>query len=307
MEYRAIVDRLIGPLVAVVPAFTSDQRLDIKSTCQWVQWITDAGVPMLWLTPGTTRYTSLTDQEILDLTRAVAGVTRGKALLIASTNHHWPVHFSRNYIQHCAEWGADIVKIVPHAGGVANEEMCFRFYRDVAEDSPLPLFAYTAAPILTVSLLNRLLDLPQYVGMKNDTGDFYEHRDYLWTARQRGVKFAPMTGGSLMSFLWGYDFGARAFCSGLGIVAPQRAIEFHQSLVSANRERALKIVHEVEEPLLADLAPFGGWQSLRAGLVHMGLFPSCQDRYPFRTLTSDEANRVQAILDKYGCLGTRNR
>jgi dihydrodipicolinate synthase/N-acetylneuraminate lyase len=88
--------------------------------------------------------------------------------------------------------------VVPHQNGAGNEDVCFSFYRAVAEDSPLPLFAYSLMPMMTPALLRRILDLPQYVGMKNDSGDFYEHRDYLWTIAQQRAKFTAMTGGSLM-------------------------------------------------------------------------------------------------------------
>ena len=34
-------------------------------------------------------------------------------------------------------------------------------------------------------------ELPQFVGMKNDSGDFEEHRDYLATIREHGKSVFP--------------------------------------------------------------------------------------------------------------------
>ena len=301
IDHRAIVDRLQGPLVPVLPAFTDDQTLDLASTCRWLERIVAAGVPMFWLTPGTSRYGALSDQEVWELTAAVASVTRGRSLLIAATNGHWPLRQCRRYVDHCVDVGADIVKVCPQSGLGAGDEATFDFFHAMAADAPLPLFAYTlprpgGGHLVSTATLARLCDLPAYVGMKNDSGDFYEHRAYLWTIRSKGARFVPMTGGSMMSFLWGHDFGAQAFCAAYGIVAPHVALDFHRHLVAGRREQALALVHEHEEPFLAEISPLGGWQALRPALVAQGLFESRQDRFPFPTLGDEAAERVVAHL-----------
>ena len=48
-DYRAIVDRIRGPLAPIFPAFTADERLDLDSTCKWADWVVEQGIPLLWL------------------------------------------------------------------------------------------------------------------------------------------------------------------------------------------------------------------------------------------------------------------
>ena len=298
-DYRVIVDRIKGPLSPVFPAFGDDEKLDLDSTCKWVDWAIDHGLPMIWLTPGTTRYFSLTDREVYDLTEAVAQTIKGRCIFIAATNFHWPVHEVRRYIEHAANVGADIVKVTGNWFGNPGLEMSVDFHRAAAVDSPLPLFAYTL-PFgtnmgMSTDLLARILDMPQYVGMKNDSGDFYEHRAYLATIKEHGARFAPMTGGSMMSFLWGYDFGAQAFCSAYGVMAPEVPIAFHKHLIEGRRDEALQIVIDREEDLMVKWAGFG-WFGLRAALVFKGFHPSWQERYPHVTLTDEQAAKVKAYM-----------
>ena len=305
-DHRDIVARLVGPLAPVLPAFTDDEGLDLDATCRWVEWVVASGTPMLWLTPGTTRYFSLSDEEVWELTRAVAGVTRGRAILIAATNLHWPVHQCRRYVEHAAECGADVVKVSANWLAGPSQDAVLEYYRAIAVDSPLPLFAYTLTPTggrgMSTELLRRILDLPEYVGMKNDSGDFYEHRDYLAAIREKGAKFAAMTGGSMMSFLWGYDFGARAFCSAFGAFAPEIPIEFHEHLVAGRRDRALEVVTKYEEPLIDGWSAAGGWAAIRAILVFKGFFSSWQERFPQPTLTADQAESARDHLARHGLL-----
>jgi dihydrodipicolinate synthase/N-acetylneuraminate lyase len=155
---------------------------------------------------------------------------------------------------------------------------------------------------ISPQLLERILELPQFVGMKNDAGDFYEHRAFLWTIRRQGARFTPLTGGSMMSFLWGHDFGAQAFASAYGIAAPAIPLRFYDHLVAGRRDEAVRLVREYEEPMLAELADIGGWQALKASMVHRGLYRTWQERFPQPTLTDAQAARVQAHLQAKGLL-----
>ena len=296
------MERIRGPLVPIIPAFGEQEELDLDSTCRWLDWEIEQGIPLFWLT-GSSRYTSLTDQEVFDLTDAVGGVIRGRALLIAATNFHWPVHMCRRYLGHAAKHGAEIVTLHMLYGN--HDDVILDFYRKVAEDSPLPLFAYTAPGVgkgISPELLKRILDLPQFVGMKNDAGDFYEHRTFLWTIKQHGATFTPMTGGSMMSFLWGYDFGAQAFASAFGIAAPRIPLQFYRDLIEGRREEALRLVKDFEEPMLAELADMGGWAALKAALVYRGFYRTWKERFPQPTLTQAQADRVRAHLEAQGLL-----
>lgn len=303
-KYEAIIDRLKGPLFPVIPAFLDDETLDIESTCKHVDWAVTEGMPMVWLTGGSSRYSSMTEQEIWDLTKALADTIGGRAVFFGGTNYNWPVHLCRKYIADCAGWGVDLVTI--HPWGTGNENLVVDFHKAVAQDSPLPLFAYSAAMFgsagITVPMLKRILEIPQFVGMKNDIGDFYEHRSYLWAAKEAGRQFVPMTGGSMMSFLWGYDFGAEAFTAAYSLVAPRIPLEFYKYLIDGRRDEAVRIVHDYEETMLADLAAIGGWQALKAFMVFRGFHRSWKDRYPFPTLTDENAQIVKAHLEKYGLL-----
>ena len=303
-DYRSVVDELKGPLVPILPAFTEQEELDCESTCRWVDWVVDSGIRLLWLTSGTSRYGCLTDREIWDLTQAAAEVTRGRALLIAATNLHWPVGECRRYVEHAAVCGANIVTVQPNWRSNPSDDDVFNYYQAIAQDSALPLFAYAlpmpGGPSIGNSLFQRLLELPQFVGMKNDAGDFYEHRAYLAMVRQYKARFVAMTGGSMMSFLWGYDFGAQAFCSAFGMIAPEVPIRFYEHLVAGRREEALSIVTDDEEPLLDAFSGIGGWQALRVGIVLKGFYSSWRERFPFRTLTDTEAQIVKQYLEANG-------
>jgi dihydrodipicolinate synthase/N-acetylneuraminate lyase len=106
----------------------------------------------------------------------------------------------------------------------------------------------------------------------------------------------------MMSFLFGYDFGAQAFASGLGIIAPSVPLSFYRHLAGGDRTAALSIVQTEEQRALEALSPVGGWQSLRVGLVYKGYFPSWRERFPLRTLREEEAEVVKGYMQERGFL-----
>ena len=301
-NYNSVTEKIKGPLIPIMPAFDSDGALDLESTCKWVNWLIERGIRLLWTTYGTSHYICLTDAEVMELTEAVAQVTKGRAIFIASSAYHWSTLKCISFVEFAAGCGVDIVKLQIDWSWRPTEDMVFEHYRKIAESSALPLFAYTnIVPAvtggMTNSLLKRILDLPQFVGMKNDSGDFYEHSDYLRTIRQHGGEFTPVTGGSMRSFLYGYNFGARAFASGLGMIAPHLPISFAAYLNEGKQDMAVKIIREYEEPIQSAFAAIGAYHACcHAVLMLNGLFRSHCIRFPWPTLNKNEVESVKKCL-----------
>ncbi len=307
-DHRAIVDRIRGPLVPLMPAFTDDEKLDLDSTSGLVDWLIEAGIPLFWTTYGTSHFMSLGDAEIMDLTRAIAGVTRGRALYIASTAWQWPVAQCREFIRRAADWGVDAVKLQVFWSFAPSDQAVFDYYQAIAADSPLPLFAYSLAVPgvtagMTTDLLKRILgELPQFVGMKNDSGDFYEHHAYLQTIRAEGARFAALTGGSMMSFFYGYPFGAQAFACGVGMLAPQAPLDFYACLLQGRADRAAELIKRWEEPYSTVFPPLGHWAAFHTALWLLGRFRSRCVRFPLRTLGQEAVAKVGNQLTSWGLL-----
>ena len=305
-------ERLAGPLVPVMPAFRDDESLDLDATAAWVDALIRRGIGLFWTTFGTSHYLSLDDAEIDDLTAAIGDVSRGRAVFIASTQFHWPLHRCVAFAEHAARHGADAIKVQIDWRLRPADDIVFERYRAFAAASPLPLLAYAlggatfggagAGP--GPDLFRRLLDLPQIVGMKNDAGDFYEQTAYLGAVRSSGRRFEVITGGSMESFLHGRAFGQRVYAVALAMLAPELVLGFDRALGAGDRDAAVRIVREVEQPFGTAIGPLGHWAALHEALRIQGHFPSRTMRFPLRTLTADEAEIVAKTLRELGISGS---
>ena len=290
--------RMGGPLVPVMPAFDDDEALDLDATCRLVSSLIDRGIRAFWTTYGTSHFFSLSDREIEELTLAVAAVTKGRAVFIASTSYHWPVPQVLAFCERVGRAGVDVVKVQVDWRLAPSEAAVLEHYRRIAARTPLPLFAYAlgagtfgasnaiSGPSLT--LFASLLELPAMIGMKNDTGDFYEQTAYLRAVRESGRTFDVVTGGSMESFLHGSRFGQRMYAAGLGLIAPEVALPFDEDVTGGRDEAALTTVRDIEQPLWAALAGVGFWPGLHEALRIQGHYGSRVVRFPQRTIDDEQ-------------------
>lgn len=311
-NYRSIAKRIRGPLSPVLAAFDADDRLDIGATCRWVDWLIGKGIKLFWTTHGTTHFMCLSDSEIMELTKALAGVISGRGIFIASTAWNWPTQKCVEFVDYAARCGVDVVKLQIDWSWNPGDEQVIEHYRKIAESSPIPLFAYTlAVPSITkgvsVDLLKRIIELPQFIGLKNDTDDFTGQQDYLRVVRLYSdpSEFVVMTGGKMNAFLFGYDFGAKAYGDVVGWFAPEQAIAFIKYMEEGKRKQALQIVRDWEEPMFELWRRFGcggHWTGAHTALQLMGLFKSNRMRFPLRTLNPNEAEIVKEFFTEKGVL-----
>jgi len=303
--YREYARTLRGPLVPVLAAFGEDESLDIDSTCKWVDWLIQKGLKLFWTTYGTTHFMSMTDAEVLDLTKALAQVTRGRATLIASTPRQWATTACIEFTELAARCGADVAKLQLDWNFSFKPDQLMEHYGAIAARSPLPLFAYTLGGAgVDAALLKQIIDIPQFIGMKNDTDDFYGQEKYLATVRRHSSvdEFHVVTGGGLSSVSLTYDLGVRMYGDTTPWFAPSLSLRLYEDFKRGGRGLVNRFLAELEEPLF-----FEHWPNVGAGghwtwghiVGHeLGLFKSPQVRFPLPRVKAADVAAARAFLQQ---------
>lgn len=303
--HRQYARTLRGPLVPLFAAFGEDESIDIDSTCKWVDWLIRGGLRIFWTTYGTTHFMCLTDAEVLDLTRALAQVTRGRATLIASTPRQWATTACIEFVDFAAKCGADIVKLQIDWGFTFTPDQLMEHYGAIAARSPLPLFAYTlGAAGVDAPLLKRIIDIPQFIGMKNDTDDFYGQEKYLATVRRHASvdEFHVVTGGGLSSVSLTYDLGVRVYGDTTPWFSPALSLKLHEEFQRGGRGLVNRFLTEIEEPLFFEEWPKvgagGHWTWGHVVAWELGLFKSAQVRFPLPRVKPEDVAGARAFLKR---------
>ncbi|MCX5662736.1 MAG: dihydrodipicolinate synthase family protein [Planctomycetota bacterium] len=305
--HRAFARTLKGPLVPVLAAFHDDERLDIDSTCRWVDWQIRSGIKLFWTTHGTTHFMSLTDREVMDLTAALAQVVHGRGTLIASTPRHWATNACIEFTEFAAKAKADVVKVQVDWNFTFSSNQLVEHYQAVAARSPLPLFAYAMGSAAAYDeSLRRIIAIPQFIGAKNDSDDFYGQERFLASVRQLASpeEFLVMCGGGLSSVALTYDLGQRAYGDMTPWYSPALSVRLHEAFQKGDRKLINRFLIEIEEPLFFNTWPgIGHWGWGHAIAYHLGLFKSYKMRFPSLTLKADDVAQAKTFLDKIASWG----
>ena len=75
---------LEGPVFPIVTPFDNNNRLDIASVNQYVNFLLDCGAQTIMTTVGTSRFNLLSEDEIISLNSEVVKANRGHSKIIVS-------------------------------------------------------------------------------------------------------------------------------------------------------------------------------------------------------------------------------
>jgi dihydrodipicolinate synthase/N-acetylneuraminate lyase len=306
-NHRSFAREIRGPLVPILAAYKDDETLDIDSTCKWVDWMIGRGMTLFWTTYGTTHYHSLNDQEVIDLNKAVAATIGDRGIFIACAPWQWATRDCIGFVQQASDWGAHVVKILIDWALTPPDALVLEHYRNIARESPLPLMAYTLGlPAVQDDLLRGIIDIPEFIGMKNDSDNFYGMQRYLQVVREHGdpEEFLVMTGGGLSSMKLSFDLGVKAYGDTTPWYSPELSRAMYRALLENDRRLLSRYLVEVETKLMFKVWPklgpvtFAHWSWAHAAACHMGLYQSPKMRFPNVTLTADQVAEVRNHLEE---------
>jgi len=297
---QKVAARIRGPLAPLFVPMTKNEQVDYDAMGRYVDWLASNGVPLMWLTYGTSEYTILSEQEILELIRVIADANAGRAVFISCTDS-WPTKRCIPFVKAAAKRGADVVKVLFHFGYFPtdfNEESLYQHYLNIAEATDVPLFGYTSGqPGMSSALVGRLAAIPQMIGMKNDTGDFHRQRAYC---KAGGEHFIPMTGGFLGEFLYGMHFNAKAYADVPILLAPKESVAAYKFLLQGKMNSVVSYIERYERPLLDLAAQSGsGFRAFfRTMLWLMGHFNTNVGRRPHLTMADEKIPPLRKFLEE---------
>jgi 4-hydroxy-2-oxoglutarate aldolase len=199
-----------------------------------------------------------------------------------------------------AEMGAHAVLVLPsnYYKGAMKDDVLYKFFMDIADESPIPVMLYNMPANTGINLLPALIaKLAKHkniVGIKDTSGNIVQLTEII---RDTDDEFAVFAGnaGYLLPAL---AVGARGATLALANILPDECCElvslFYEGKLKEARELQLKLI----EPNFA-VTSGGGISALKAAMDMLGYkggFP----RRPLKPLADDSINTLKTILEKAG-------
>ena len=130
-------EALTGPIPTLRTPFLETGQVDYKALQTMIDFDIQAGARAVVLTAGDSHLIAMSDQEIAQVTKAVAEHARGRALVVAA-DRYYDTKQATDFAQYAAGVGADILMVMPPDwGGSCTPENIAEHYAAVARHIPV--------------------------------------------------------------------------------------------------------------------------------------------------------------------------
>lgn len=293
-----------GPVIPIPTAFSEDQSVDLKSLESYVGRLVELGIPNIMTTVGTSRYNLLSMKECKAVNETVVKACAHKAVSIVANPLYGGTHFAIDFAKHAESIGADYF-LLYYPERYYGEDNVFQFFKKVADSVSIPILIHEmpmrngfgpGTVQYSIPLLKRLLEVKNIVGFKEEALDA-EYSNKILENFPNAVCIGA--GGGMSRYLYrDFERGANAYLGGLGNFFPQIELDFFNAIQNGNKEKATKIVEEIELKYFEGVVPMGWHPHLKYAIHYQGLLP-IYEREPMKLLSDAEEKVVQSLFQKF--------
>jgi 4-hydroxy-2-oxoglutarate aldolase len=243
----------------------------------------------------------LSEQEMVDVLRTARAAIPRDRLMIAGAAAESTVHTIR-LAEQAAQIGADAAIIVNpnYYKGQMTTLVLSRYYRDVADRSPIPILIYNLPPAtgmdLPADLLVELSYHPNIMGVKDTGGNMAKMGE---TIRRADPAFQVLS-GSANFFYPSLAMGVTGGILALANMAPDESVALFDLFNAGEIEKGRQLHLRMLPVNLAITTRFGV-SGLKAALDMVGYYGG-PPRLPLLPLDDARRQELQAILQEAGLL-----
>lgn len=286
-----------GTHVAIVTPFRDDGELDWAAWARLLDWHQSSGTDGVVVGGTTGESPTLSDSELLELTRRARAQVGGRMQVIVGCGGNSTAGTVAR-VRAYSEEGVDGLLLVTPAYNKPTQEGLFRHYEAAAQATRVPLILYNVPSRTAVDMLPatvaRLARLPQIVAVKEAVGDTARVRDLL---AQCPPGFGILSGDDATARA-AIAEGAHGVISVTGNVAPALMSQMIAAARAGDATRAAEIdlrLAGLHEKLFIETNPIPvKWALERMGMMRGRL------RLPLTPLSQRHWATLEAALEQAG-------
>jgi 5-dehydro-4-deoxyglucarate dehydratase len=287
-----------GVLFFPVTPFDEADRVDRELLARHVSAGVDAGAVGVFAACGTGEFHALSADESAVVVAASVAAVGGRVPVLAGTGG--PLGHARQVARAAADAGADGLLVMPPYLVGAPQAGLIAYVEAIGQASELPLVVYHRANAsLTEATVERLVELPQVVGIKDGVGDVALMQRFVLAAARAGRSLQFFNGllTAELSQAAYRAIGVPLYSSAVFAAAPDIAMAFYAAYRDGDdaRQRALLDGFYVPLVRLRDETPGFAVSLVKAGVRLAGL-PVGPVRAPLTDPTHEQEARLADII-----------
>jgi 4-hydroxy-tetrahydrodipicolinate synthase len=284
-----------GVIPAMVTPMMKDEEVNEKALRRLTNHLIDGGVHGVFAVGSQGEFWALSADEKRRVWEAVVDETRGRVPVYGGSvgvTTRETIALTRL----AEKSGVDAVSILTPYFISPTDDQLFDHYRAVAESTSLPILLYTnparTGLKISVSLLVRLAQVPNIVGIKDSSGDLELTAEYI---RAAPPSFSVLMGRDTLIFA-GLMYGTKGGIAATGNVKPALVASIYDRFMAGDMAGAKAAQQE-----LAPLRLAFAWGTfpvvIKEALNLMGM-EAGPCRRPVGPLTEDQREKLKKVLQQ---------
>jgi len=286
-----------GIIPAMVTPLTADDAINERALRRLATHLIDGGCHGLFAIGSQGEFWAFSAEEKQRVWEIVVAEARGRVPVYAGT----AAVTTREAIaltRLAEKAGADAVSVLTPYFISPNDNELFDHYKAIAESTTLPVLLYSnparTGVRLSTSLVARLAEVPNIVGIKDSTGDLELAAEYIRTAPE---KFSVLMGRDTLIYA-GLLYGAKGAIAATANVKPRLVADIYDKFLAGDLEGARRA-----QRALAPLRLAFSWGTfpvvIKEALDLMGM-EGGPSRSPVGPLTGEQRERLKGVLVDMG-------
>lgn len=286
-----------GIIPAMVTPLTADDAINERALRRLANHLIDGGCHALFAIGSQGEFWAFSAEEKQRVWEIVVAEARGRVPVYAGT----AAVTTREAIaltRLAEKAGADAVSVLTPYFISPNDNELFDHYKAIAESTTLPVLLYSnparTGVRLSTSLVARLAEVPNIVGIKDSTGDLELAAEYIRTAPE---KFSVLMGRDTLIYA-GLLYGAKGAIAATANVKPRLVADIYDKFLAGDLEGARRA-----QRALAPLRLAFSWGTfpvvIKEALDLMGM-EGGPSRAPVGPLTGEQRERLKGVLKDMG-------
>ena len=288
------------PVFGIPVSFSSEEKINIKGTLEYCNYLISNGATRLMTTAGTSTFNLLSKEEIHELNIGISKLDCETFLGLPEMS----LHHTLEMVKKCnKDYGVNSKLLLLFPERFYSYSQVIEFFTAVADISLFPVYIHGKTMRKAsggnydycLKIINAMSIHPNICGMKEEHPNLNKSFNEI-TKINHGFE-TIVAGGSMRRFMFLNSAGASTFLTGVGNILPQIELLFSDAINNNDLSTAKNLISKYETPLFETFMKLGWHRGLRNALHLLG-FDYSYARKPFCVdLSKEELEQVQACVN----------
>ena len=299
-----------GVIVPIITPFTLDEKIDVKSLKNLVNYLVDAGVHGIWAAGTSGEFSALSDLERLKVMETVAEEVNGRIPIIgniSATSTKLAIKLAKD----SSNIGINGLAVTPPYYYDSSQSELIDHFVQIKNQTSLPLWVYnipsTVKTTVEPSTIATLAKDSIVVGIKDSSGTGEKLAELTFMCKRDEIDLKIFL-GSVYRIPYAQKLDAHGIIPGDANLLPSYVVKaWEYGLINSNIESNTYMKKIDEARKIQNLSKSGADISsklagIKSGLKEIGIIECDIMSSPLKSLTEEEKQPIKNILKSSGLL-----